>query len=948
MDIKLLNDELYNSSLKLREILNEGLKWVNDYVQEDRKEVSISNLKTHRRRLNRYLNAIYKRPAIAIFGQSQVGKSYLVSNLTKRPEDYSLYIKIPGTDEQIDFITNINPPGGGKEATGLVSRFTTADNWQPGWKPFEIVLFSQADIVKVIANGYFSDITHYTYTIDRDKIQQKISDLYNLRMKQPAEGLTEDDIFDIKEYLNDKFPDHFILKDLNNINFWEDIAIILPFIPATERWRLFEFLWGQQPFFTDLFNKLTHALQKLGFRPSVRCDIDALAPQSDTILDVERLRELYKDVNREPVKLYDGDKFIAQLDRSILSALTAEVILPLADKTAEHPKRQFLKQADVLDFPGARSRQQIPEDTFEDKSADDKLFVYLRGKVAYLFHRYNINFEISTLLFCMDDRQPEVTDLPKFIYEWIRDVHGASPEQRDNREKHLAELLPGTPQEKLIPLLVVLTKFNIELAGNPATEKPGDLEPHNAKWDKRLRANFAEFMSISLSDDWINHWNLKGAFKNVFPLRDPKWSQNIYEGYKEHGKEIAVKPEYELKLQDMYNSWIKHPYVNRHIHNPEKAWKEVTELNKDGLDYIIEYLTPTTNPIIKYQQLKDKIAEIKTATYDDLALYYTGGSIDEKLQRAKKDAMKVFLILMKMQNEKNSFGYLLDYLKIDDDIAWKVYFDFMMREQVSSPEEHQTTDEVNTLPIDLVELLRQFVDISDNDNPETIIKKLKDFFSIDDDDLLRKTLQEAGINIDALIEASKKPETIFEKYDKSYIFAQKLIARWLKHLENLKQERVYKELGLSKDVIYLIISELEKAKNRVNLKSIIANKTREHIETFQNTNSIDIVARISAAVLNLFVNTLGWIYEPFEKRPKVKPTDAKPVFSDVVVHTPEKKELKLGIKFPGESFFVQWVAAMRATFEANVYYEENIKDEFQVKRNSLLAEILNKLQNIKL
>jgi len=133
-------------------------------------------------------------------------------------------VKVPGSGEEIDFIQNINPPGGGKEATGLVTRFTTADNFEQGWQPFELKIFSQVDIVNIITNGYLSDITHYIYSIDRNKIQAKIDELETISDKTPHPGFTEDDVYNLKEYLNFSFRDHFIIKDLNNLNFWDDLA----------------------------------------------------------------------------------------------------------------------------------------------------------------------------------------------------------------------------------------------------------------------------------------------------------------------------------------------------------------------------------------------------------------------------------------------------------------------------------------------------------------------------------------------------------------------------------------------------------------------------------------------------------------------------------------------------------------------------------------------------
>jgi len=942
------NEKLIQNCTLVKQVIQDSLAWVSANVEPDKRAVTNYNLKKLRRDANRYERAVPMRPSIAIFGQSQVGKSYLVSNLAKTNDAPSLFVKVPGTNVEVDFIEKINPPGGGKEATGVVSRFTTVDNFKPGWQPYGLRLFSQADVVKIISNGYLSDITHYTYSINRDEIQKKIQTLEGRKMQSQVPGFTEDEVFEVKEYLNHKFRDNFLLRDLNVINFWEDISQTIPYIDALSRWELFEFIWGKQPFFTDIFKRLSEGLKQVNFLSDVRCELEALTPQLDTILDVERLRELYKDVKKPEVKLYDGGTFMATLNRSVVSALTAEVILPLSDETANHTSRAFLKDADVLDFPGARSRQQIPEITFEEKSNDDKLLVFLRGKVAFLFDRYNFNYEISTLLFCMDDKQPEVADLPKFLYEWIKNTHGDSPQKREERERKLELLVPQKQIEDLIPLLVVFTKFNIELAGNPATEKVGELGPHNAKWTARIGANFADQMGISVGDQWIKQWNADGPFKNLFPLRDPKWSKVVYDGYTTVGKETGINPEFVEKLKDMEKAWLNHKDVIKHFHNPQEVWKEFTDLNKSGIDYVIKYLSPTCNPIIKREQIRSQIDELKSRLYDELSVYYQGGNVEEKLKKARVNAAQAFMSLMKLQKENNTFGHFVDRLVITDDLSWKIYFDLMMNKQIDLPANNTKSNISNqaekTVPLDLIEMLSQFITINKGEAAESILTKLKDYFSIDDDKSLKEILDDTGIDIQSLIEAKNDTSKPVEIIDKAYLFASNLLSRWLEHIEEIKNDDVLEQLGLKKKTADLILQELNKNKNRVNLKKIISDQTREHIETFQLTSNVDIVARISASIINKFVNSLGWSYLSATDRPKVKKEDALSIFAEVPVSSPSKKDLKLGIEFPGEKFFVEWATGLRNSFEANVYYEENVKDAERAEADAKLGAILQKVK----
>jgi hypothetical protein len=57
---------------------------------------------------------------------------------------------------EVDFIADINPYGD-KEATGLVTRFTVKKPKTPPGFPVFLRLLTQSDLIKILANSYFSD-----------------------------------------------------------------------------------------------------------------------------------------------------------------------------------------------------------------------------------------------------------------------------------------------------------------------------------------------------------------------------------------------------------------------------------------------------------------------------------------------------------------------------------------------------------------------------------------------------------------------------------------------------------------------------------------------------------------------------------------------------------------------------------------------------------------------
>ena len=106
----------------------------------------------------RKLHASSKRAAcVGVFGPSQAGKSYLVSALAK-PTDGNLMVQLG--DQQVDFLQKINP-GGGRESTGVVTRFSLSkpETQDPSF-PVEIRLLSESDLLKILFNSFFSDFDH--------------------------------------------------------------------------------------------------------------------------------------------------------------------------------------------------------------------------------------------------------------------------------------------------------------------------------------------------------------------------------------------------------------------------------------------------------------------------------------------------------------------------------------------------------------------------------------------------------------------------------------------------------------------------------------------------------------------------------------------------------------------------------------------------------------------
>ncbi len=912
--------------------------WVNQFkiVPQENKLGLNKQLGKYRRDTQRYKSALLKRPSVAIFGQSQVGKSYLVSNLVKPPEADDLDIVGTNAQERIDFIEKINPPGDGKEATGIVSRFTVAYDFNTA-HPYLLKMLSQADILRVIINGYFSDLMNYADDsyINPEQFKATLSQLRSLKTGQIFAGFSEDDVYDVKEYIQLNFKNHHIADGM--VPFWDDLADLIPYLPANQRWRAFEVFWSKRQFFTDLFNKLSAGLEQLSFAPEVECGMEATPDKYKTIIDVERLRELFKPEMARTIPVYLPGGLSVQMDMSVLSALTAEIVLRLEKSIAQHPQRAFLQYADVLDFPGARSREKTPESTFLQNNSIEKLQLFLRGKIAFLFDRYNFNHEISTLLYCHDNTPQNVKTIPHLLYDWIQRTHGGSPDERTEREQRLSSIITGTPVEKLNPLLFVLTKFNFELS-----KREKSAAGHDGKWASRLWENFHDFMSQPLTDKWPGRWTERDPnFRNSFLLRDPnpKFAMGVYEQTPD-GKE-QFSESYAEQLEFIKQSFLTNQYVSKHFRDTKTAWDEaVTPEKSGGINYIVEYLTPTCNPKIRVERLKMLIEQAKQNVISAFENYVDSGDLASKLRKAKMTGAKVFMSMMNWVKETNAFGYFLDQLTLRENEAWEVYWNFQSAPPVVSDSGKATSNEQS------IATFKQYmkeigITFDASKDFKWHVDQLKALFGIDSDDDMYQVIEESGIKIRDILEGRVEDKIKTE----AELFSERLIEYWYAKIIALKNNPHVTGRGLNQDIITQVCTTLDRSKERIGLKKVLTKRLTDEIENFNVSNpNYDIVSHIAVATINTFVNTASWRYadETLTDYPKIMDV---PIFSKTGVTPPSRDALRMDIDYPGMFLFNQWNTGIRESFMANVLFEEKAGNAEDALIKQKLFDMLRPLQS---
>lgn len=639
-------EALQRDTEQFHSLLNDSASWVKQNLSLEEEESMSNFIHETKSEVAVLKEGITTKPVFALFGISQVGKSYLVKNMLSI-EGKSLEIELPG-GEKLDFLQSINPKGGGTESTGVVSRFTIdAPCINPSY-PIQVKLLDVKDLVLIICDSFFSDIMKLDYYPSvqdfNEHVEKFIAVSKNSNISQAF--LTDDDLYNLKSYFN------IYLERINPMasivaksQFWRNIAQVIDRIDVSKWVALFEILWAYEPSFSKLFEKLIKGLHQLGFTDHIYTDKHAILREEGKILDVVRVSGIFNPEELTTILLPSHQTL--EFDLYLLSALTAEITMPVSESVAN--EKAFLRNTDLLDFPGARSRKPFEKEQIKQDMTPE---LFLRGKISYLFNRYSSHYEINNLLFCIKNWNNEVKEIPLLINDWIKSNVGETSEKR---EKRIGK--NGTS-----PLFVVLTFYNQTMEYNLNSDQ-GDL---SEKWEKRFIRLFKE-ETVTKANDWDENWTLSEPnFKSFYPLRDFQFSTDVFDGFMTEGKETRVRPERLEYYQRLKQSFVEFPYIKEHFHNPEQAWESCSSMNQDGSERIIKDLLPVANNMIKTNNYINKLIELKSITLSKLQEHHKSDDISEQREKAIQEGLRIQNALRELFEKGSGFGVFLSKLYLSN------------------------------------------------------------------------------------------------------------------------------------------------------------------------------------------------------------------------------------------------------------------------------------------
>ncbi|MFC0710887.1 putative virulence factor [Azorhizophilus paspali] len=772
----------------------------------------------------RRLGAVSALPmTVGFFGLSQAGKSYLIATLAAGANG-KLETDLGG--DHLDFLVHVNPPGSGKEATGLVTRFSRTARPGPAEFPLELKLFAEIELAKVLANSFFNDFNteKVRYRFEEAAIRQLLRELERRRQPYPVPGVDADAVVDLWDYLQGSFPGSL---GALAAYYWPAAVELAPRLALEDRARLFSIFWGEIPELSDTYLAFARTLTSLGHAERVFAPLGALVrptpqgglSQADSIMNVDMLERLGRDNDlRIAVRPWKDGALGAEVELTLaqLAALTAELVFPLVEPTSE----PLCEEVDLLDFPGYRGRLGVESldevrRAVNNEDSNPVAQLLLRGKVAYLFERYTDSQEMNVLIVCTpSNKQSDVTSVGPVLSRWIDRTQGETPAERARRK-------PG--------LLWAITMFDMRIGSD--LDKGEDL--------LRLGWGSGGMMKMTMLERfgqyaWLQDWAGGRPFDNTFLVRKPRMKVTFLD--LDGGRETAIHEAARESLALMRQTFCEDETVRRHVRDPEEAWDAMLALNDGGMGRIGRYLRQVALREVKQGRIREQLDAILHLIENRLGHWFQAEGAGE-LERKRRIARQISDALWP---RRLLLGELLQRMQLPDDLLRALYLRAGEEDEAPPPAAGERLLS-GTAP--LAGALNLGLDLNDDDS----------FDPFGDNG-------PSGAVPAAPARQARGSDARF---------AQAVLREWIGHLRHLPEDvRLMTYLGFAKPAVEALIDELVTGASRLGLEQRLLQAI---VSTEQvGTKREQLAGRqvlTAKTVLGDFIGWLGFIEQPLKQRP---------------------------------------------------------------------------------
>jgi hypothetical protein len=649
----------------------EAVEWLDQHRDPS---PQIANLQSMLRRQTveaRRLGTAAARPvSVGVFGPSQSGKSFLIGKLIS-PQNNPAKVIFGTGDAAVrqDFLSQVNPAGG-DETTGLVTRFSLTTYDTPTGFPVVLRLLREVDIIKILANTFRFDLKgqyriHPDHqnsdkiedrTVTSESIDALAATLGPLKMAQAQPGMAIEDVFELREYVEKHLDGHMLGLETAE-SYWVLLERLLPFLDPAGRVQALAPLWATLEEFSDLYLRLKAGLDLLNHSDQIYTGLDALADRQRGVLHVNTLLDLDVAETAETGapemltvtsgKKAAGKNAVVTLPMCIVTALTAELRV-----TLETAPWDFFTHTDLLDFPGARSRENKSVGDFLRDPSEPcaRANCFLRGKVALLFDNYAAELDLNVMLLCTGPENQEVKTLPGLTKEWVTRTHGDTPAKR-----------AGKPTA----LFYCLTKCDTLFVRKVGSDNPVST---------RLGNNFRPYTW------WLDEWTPGAPFDNLFLIRNPGIEDRGLFNYA--AKPVDAADDFvplETGMTADFKDYLAATFqptfsgddlVKKHLSDPASKMASLLELNDGGTSLLAQSLAPVCNPDLKYAQIIPRADHTVSLLSQSLAGFYESSDLEK---RVTERTARIKRLLAALRKKPHLIGPFISDFQVEDTLMEAAY-----------------------------------------------------------------------------------------------------------------------------------------------------------------------------------------------------------------------------------------------------------------------------------
>jgi len=588
--------------------------------------------------------------AAAVYGPSQAGKSLFMGQVLQpaAEEDTPLgkcdQLGPPAYMRNLSFDHDINPKSGSKEATALVTRFTTKERFDqealPEY-PVKVRALTRAEWLRVLARGFRSECKQAKDVTWREGQVRALFE--EISASHAADAVDRDwrmDLLDVYAYLRSLDPRLYEISE----SMFNSFLSQFPLTGAGCIEIAGRMFWDRQnyPELTALFRDVDQFLQKItrAGRDGILVHWAALRflldSQRKSVHNSEesrwQQRVSWQDL-RDDVK--DGWYVIDYVpgcggpreDLAIIQAAMLEMIIPVIPHRLSDDWRDVILKMDVLDLPGMRaggSSETSGGATAVD-SVDRKMNVVKRGKVFYLIDRYIEERQVQTLLLLIRGFNLEVRSLLKdYVDKWGLARYGD-------------DIWPAKVNDALPALFIGMTGIDEEF-------KDKEFEP--ALYDNRLK----ELVDATFYEVMTDFGGPGQPFSNVYPIRYPgTWDWDEETRRRQAGRWLG-------NWDKAGQAFVKSSLVRTHVRDAELKWEVAMRDGDGGLSLISKGFIQCTNSLQKQDTLDEQIKRVRQDLRNLAERWYCNPDVNQDREQRVAVARQV---LVWLENEEQIYERVL-------------------------------------------------------------------------------------------------------------------------------------------------------------------------------------------------------------------------------------------------------------------------------------------------